>query len=597
MTSSISYKRVFTGTGVGIAGLGIALVLTYILLGHAVLRAIYDGRMSIFFHVMRNKAVTPINAYFAAADEAVLKIGVGLVLTGLLWLLLLKNPLGVLLSGTSLLIGLFVVFLLLDLFPALVKPLHFDMIPYFNYRLTYVPDPVLGFRETPFRRDQITNFRGFGYSPVYGIDVQPRRLVWQTDNEGFRNRPDTFFADVAVIGSSFAEYGTDLDNTYPSQLEIKLNGRKVVNLAKAGYGPLQYVEVLKRYALEKKPQYVLFTFYPVSDIDGHLIEFLKGQKGSALAKRSIAFGGIFPRFGIALQQTGRMLTSGCWTALTLWLQWILGTNFVHPDVAVLNLPNNVTERLVFFDQHSAKSTDNLLQSPEWRTWEQILITLKNVSEENQIVPLLVYIPAATEVYAEYSTPESGANWLRVRESQIATASNNEDAARRLAAKIGIELISLRPAFRQAARQGKLIYYPTDAHWNEEGREIAARVTADALKYRLSDAPTNPNNQSDSVMVRTIDGTIKYWNHAAEQLYGWRSDEVLGKVSHNVLQTRFPESLERIDAELVQSGRWEGKLVHATRDGRRVVVVSQWILYPSKGDTGEVLEINKRTADF
>ena len=48
------------------------------------------------------------------------------------------------------------------------------------------------------------------------------------------------------------------------------------------------------------------------------------------------------------------------------------------------------------------------------------------------------------------------------------------------------MISLRPAFEQAARQGKLVYYPLDMHWNEEGRKIAASVTAEALRALLSE---------------------------------------------------------------------------------------------------------------
>jgi hypothetical protein len=49
-------------------------------------------------------------------------------------------------------------------------------------------------------------------------------------------------------------------------------------------------------------------------------------------------------------------------------------------------------------------------------------------------------------------------------------------------------------------------------------------------------------------------------------------------------------LAQIDAELVQTGQWKGKLVHATRDGRRVVVESRWLL-DRKGHRGEVVEIN------
>jgi hypothetical protein len=48
-------------------------------------------------------------------------------------------------------------------------------------------------------------------------------------------------AEVAVIGSSMAEWGNNVEDTYPSRLEKELGGHTVVNLGKAGYGPLQYL--------------------------------------------------------------------------------------------------------------------------------------------------------------------------------------------------------------------------------------------------------------------------------------------------------------------------------------------------------------------
>src|SRR5262245_23188095 len=83
--------------------------------------------------------------------------------------------------------------------------------------------------------------------------------------------------------------------------------------------------------------------------------------------------------------------------------------------------------------------------------------------------------------------------------------------------------------------------------------------------------------NDSVMTRTMEGIIAFWNHSAEQLYGWRKEEAIGKVSHSLLQTQFPKPLAEIESELVQNGRWEGKLVHTTRGGGRVVVESRWTL--------------------
>src|SRR5215813_4046075 len=99
--------------------------------------------------------------------------------------------------------------------------------------------------------------------------------------------------------------------------------------------------------------------------------------------------------------------------------------------------------------------------------------------------------------------------------------------------------------------------------------------------------------SDSIMTRSMEGIINFWNHSAEKLYGWREEEAVGKVSHDLLKTQFPKPLEEIESELVRNGRWEGKLVHTTREGRRVVVESRWSL-EVEGQIGELIEINARS---
>ena len=101
--------------------------------------------------------------------------------------------------------------------------------------------------------------------------------------------------------------------------------------------------------------------------------------------------------------------------------------------------------------------------------------------------------------------------------------------------------------------------------------------------------------NDSVMTRSMEGRINFWNRSAEELYGWRKEEAIGRVSHDLLQTQFPKPLEEIESELVRNGRWEGKLVHTTREGGRVVVESRWTL-ELKGQLGALVEINTRSTD-
>lgn len=98
--------------------------------------------------------------------------------------------------------------------------------------------------------------------------------------------------------------------------------------------------------------------------------------------------------------------------------------------------------------------------------------------------------------------------------------------------------------------------------------------------------------NDTVTVCDMDDCILFWNRGAEEEYGWRRDEVLGQRIHDVLQTRSPRPLDAIRADLLRTGRWEGELVQARRDGSRLVVASRWALQRADDGTPvSILETN------
>lgn len=97
---------------------------------------------------------------------------------------------------------------------------------------------------------------------------------------------------------------------------------------------------------------------------------------------------------------------------------------------------------------------------------------------------------------------------------------------------------------------------------------------------------------DTIFVRGLDNVITYWNRGAEELYGWRREEAVGKVTHELMRTRFPEPLEKINAELLDAGRWEGELVQLRRDATPVTVSSRWSLQrDEQGRPATILETN------
>ncbi|MFM0639066.1 PAS domain S-box protein [Paraburkholderia metrosideri] len=86
---------------------------------------------------------------------------------------------------------------------------------------------------------------------------------------------------------------------------------------------------------------------------------------------------------------------------------------------------------------------------------------------------------------------------------------------------------------------------------------------------------------DPVFVRDMNDVISYWNRGAEELYGWKKTEAIGKISPQLLQTRFPVPLNEITDTLLRTGRWEGELVRTRRDGQQVVVASRLSLQKSE----------------
>lgn len=93
--------------------------------------------------------------------------------------------------------------------------------------------------------------------------------------------------------------------------------------------------------------------------------------------------------------------------------------------------------------------------------------------------------------------------------------------------------------------------------------------------------------------RSLDGTINAWNRASEDLYGYPGTGALGKVSHELLKTDFPEPLPRINERLRKHALWEGRLIQTTGSGQRVEVESRWrLVYSAGARVPGVIEVNR-----
>jgi two-component system CheB/CheR fusion protein len=116
-----------------------------------------------------------------------------------------------------------------------------------------------------------------------------------------------------------------------------------------------------------------------------------------------------------------------------------------------------------------------------------------------------------------------------------------------------------------------------ARERRQGRELAELAELTDLGYLL---------------IRDEQDRITRWSEGCARLYGFTAEQAVGRVSHELLQTQFPQPCEEIQAVLRRDGCWEGELVQRRADGRAVAVATLWVLRRgAENSPPEILELN------
>jgi PAS domain S-box-containing protein len=97
------------------------------------------------------------------------------------------------------------------------------------------------------------------------------------------------------------------------------------------------------------------------------------------------------------------------------------------------------------------------------------------------------------------------------------------------------------------------------HANITARKLAEEATR--FRSHLLDTV------EQAVIATDLSGTITYWNHFAEKLYGWPAAEIVGR---NIMEVVLPQSTHEQASEVMsrlQAGqRWSGEFTVRRRDG-------------------------------
>jgi two-component system, cell cycle sensor histidine kinase and response regulator CckA len=100
------------------------------------------------------------------------------------------------------------------------------------------------------------------------------------------------------------------------------------------------------------------------------------------------------------------------------------------------------------------------------------------------------------------------------------------------------------------------------------REITERK---AVEKRLREHADIINRAHEAIIIRGFnDQRILFWNRGAERIYGWRTDEAVGRL---ISELMFVDPTEQNGPlrTLIETGEFHGELRHRAKDGREVIV--------------------------
>ncbi|HEU0205626.1 MAG TPA: PAS domain-containing protein [Pseudolysinimonas sp.] len=102
------------------------------------------------------------------------------------------------------------------------------------------------------------------------------------------------------------------------------------------------------------------------------------------------------------------------------------------------------------------------------------------------------------------------------------------------------------------------------------RELIARNSEVAAQGALLDIAR------DAIVVRGLDGKIRYWNAAATRIYGWELDEVIGCSSRELIYPDVAQFDQALAATL-RDGHWDGEVTQVTKSGSPIIADASWRL--------------------
>lgn len=264
-----------------------------------------------------------------------------------------------------------------------------------------------------------------------------------------------------------------------------------MNLGRAWYGPAQYLELLKQHAPRIGARYAVVCLSDGNDVQD-VEEYDKWLQGGTYYHFALSRKSFLRRYLTAVRDTfeaSAAFIEGRFTQTRLESTPSPQSATPHPDLGIIRLKDRSLAMRFGYWNRSVIAGD-LLASATWGRMRAILAEMALVAKKNGTTLVLVFAPTKLEVYGSHFEPSSGSEFLSKIVDQLRFQDEQFEAFRDTSTELDIPFVDLLPAFRELAREGELLYYPFDSHWNARAREVAAKLIAEKLSQLSDDGTTS-----------------------------------------------------------------------------------------------------------
>ena len=334
----------------------------------------------------------------------------------------------------------------------------------------------------------------------------------QMDQMGFCNPVESSYDEPSIelisLGDSFI-WCTAIDprDTWTSKLS-SLSGYSTYNLAAPGTGVHEYVQIFKRFGIEKSPRFVIINIYEGTDLrDASIYEayVANGENGgnarddsdgepnrptslpydpclvfhapaqSFIGRYSYAADVLLVLAQNTCNEVSKSVTPGSFFPDEYEFQGSeLGYRLVYPDLTVeFNLKNVGAEELLYANQLRSQEVDlEILNEP--------LKAFVDLSREHGFVPIVTYTPSAYTAYADNVVFDD----LALSDIMPWFSRQQRDYFKNQGESLGYVFLDLTPFLQRAAQSTggiqDLLYFRSNVHLTQGGHAIVAETINTAL---------------------------------------------------------------------------------------------------------------------